>query len=283
MRRSSSVRPSRSFRPTSLGLVRLETLRLLDAGAATVMPMAAPTAEPTYPSSYPGTGTGSTAMSSTLAAAIAAVNDDLAQLKEEIQNYKLDYIIYQNDVNGWRLDRNFHNGEVSDLRTDPRAYNDEYHPKRLSIKTTTEIDAQTGQPVAKLVIDFDHSGIGRSLLPKAQEDLNKLQDRTAALNAEKKTLDQRKADLGTRGDDLKKRWDDLMKRKAEILQKEQGVQMQAYYENAGPVTFDNSGLDAEDPSMVVMSVKMDRDAIDTFQPMDFDNSMYYGYPGSGGV
>ncbi len=280
MRRPFSVRPSRSFQPSSLGLARLETLRLLDAGAATVIPMATPTPDPTYPSSYPDTGT--TAASSTLAAAIAAVNDDLAQLKQDIQDYKLDYIIYQNDVNGWRLDRNFFNDNVSELRADLRAFNDEYHPKRLSLKTSTETDAQ-GLTTPKLAIEFDLTGIGGSLLPKAQEELQKLQDRTAALNGEKKQLDQRKEALSTRGDDLKKRWDDLMKRKADIMQKEMGVQMQAYYENAGPVTFDNSGLDAEDPSMVVMSVKMDRDAIDTFQDMVFDNSMYYGYPGSGSV
>ena len=120
-------------------------------------------------------------------------------------------------------------------------------------------------------------------MPKAREDLQKLQDRTAELSAEKKQLDERKEALSTRGGGLKKRWDDLMKRNAEIIQKEQGVQMQAYYEHAGPVTFDNSGLDTEDPSMVVMGVKMDRDAIDTFQDMVFDNSTYYGYPGSGSV
>ncbi len=144
-------------------------------------------------------------------------------------------------------------------------------PKRLSIKTTTETDALTGKTVPKLVIEVDLTGIGQSLMPRAQEEVARFEDRTAGLNAEKRQLDQRKEALGTRGDDLKARWDALMKRKAEIMQKEQGVQMQAFYENAGPTSFDNSGLDAEDPSMVVMSVKMDQDAIDTFQEMDFYN------------
>jgi len=141
MLRSSRVRPSRSFLPTSLGLARLETLQLLDAGAAPIMSSGALPSGPSFPSSYPGTG--STADNSTLTAAIAAIDDDLLKLKLDMIDYKLDYNRWQGDVNGWRLDRNFFSSNLRDLTVDLRAFQDEYKPVKISLKTTNETNPVT--------------------------------------------------------------------------------------------------------------------------------------------
>ncbi len=97
------------------------------------------------------------------------------------------------------------------------------------------------------------------------------------LNAEKKGLDQEKKALDVRGQELKRRYDALINRKAEVQMKQTTAQMMAYYEGAGPIIFENTPIQVIndlDPYMLVMSVVMDRDAIDTFQVMEY-NAPYY--------
>jgi len=285
MRSSFGPRPTRSFQPGHVGSFRLESLLMLDAAAATVLPLIAPpapaggTTPPDSATLPPGPAPAADADNDAAdnGEDKAAIDDAKKQYNQDLQNFKQDYIIYQNDVNGWKLDRNNLNINVNGIKDDLRAWNNQYKPKRLTIKTSDEYNAATGQNEPKLAIEYDLTGIVASLLPKANEELAALESRIATLDGVKKSLDARKADLGKQGDDLKARKDKLDQQKQQIINLEQGMQMEECMEGEN-VTFDNSDIaeNPEDPSNLIMSVYMDRDAIDNTQQEDYYN---YGYPG----
>lgn len=209
MLRNSSRRPSRAFRPSSLGISHLEPRVVLSAES--------------------------------IAAALTEVADTKAQLEADIAQYKLDYIIHQNNGISWQQSVTDFNVRVLALRVDMIDFFNEYKPKKITLKSESKV--VNGKTEWSFSVEADLTGIIQDLLANAQSKKQGFETRAAAFTTERNQLEQQLADLRTDSADLAKRKADLDKRKQDLEMMEQGIDQEEIDENMAPTIFDDSDIE----------------------------------------
>lgn len=178
--------------------------------------------------------------------ALADLMADIAKAKEKykqnIDEYRFDYLDHQNKVIMWQRDRNNLNIKVNEFNDKISEYNNTYRPRSLSLKVKPGIepDPTTGKPTLKLELEYDISNIFVRR-QQAQEDLDKILQTTSELNSGKLDLNRRWSELTVEQKKLAERKKKLDADKERIENMEQAAGQKAR-EQGTSVTFDNSDL-----------------------------------------
>lgn len=242
-----NARSSRLFQPSSLHLARLEPLVLLD-GSDWAGPL----------------------LTGVVTADVAIVADSKEQVAADLATLRHDIETHQHDLLSWKLDRNNLDDHVTGLRAEISQFNGEYHPKKITCKTTYEVDA-AGKTVAKLVVEADFSNLIGAVFTNANTDYGNLQTTKAAINAGKVALSARQTELGKAGEVLITRLAEMLRRNALINAAEGNVMQEALDQAITLTAWDNSDIEVRDGDNCDDSVLASTDAVDDFVEEDFFN------------
>jgi len=176
-------------------------------------------------------------------AEVAAAMAAKTQLKDDLANWKLDYIIFQNDNILYKLDKSSLAAEVTTLRGKVKEFNDTYKVK-TNLKLAYSTDQALKDAPPTLSLEFDLTGLKGAILNTATADKAALQSDADRIGLESSAMKLRAKELATRAQALKDRKALLDKENNDLQGKEELAVMDEMMSGVAVTDFSDPDLNS---------------------------------------